>query len=531
MVDLRPYSRIDESSNLFVDPVVLSQILLKQKMIVANKKANLAQFIDELKNKAINAAKNDQVLYVTVRAIDASWRIRLLLYSTNIIGMVYETREGTQIIGGLAYSSFIKEVYPNNPIVKYSMGLLPIDELPDQLKEHVINCKQEKSKEKPPYIWLNKMIYDIYIDKILTEKGAYMYVLLGRDRFGYRYAVKIPREKTIEGKPLAVSSRAMGLNEVLKGVFNSLEVAHSNKQGIRESLMLRGYDEALADKLLIYRKYILYPKAIIVLRDIYTEEEYMSSPPIVIEDYADLGDLDGRIKKYRLDPREVAFIAIRSSGALGLIHANHYVHMDIKPQNILLKEDDGEPYGYAPLISDFVGTPHLFNETIELKKSTPEYADPLALIRGKAGYNYDVYSLGLTLFYAATRQKLKTRILVNLLILKNLYGTPVPLRVFLIENPDLVQIHRRLEVILRSYTSSTRKLPPEELMSNILSVIGDHDANMVKTIRKKLPDRLAKVILNAITLDEQKRYQDAISMWKDLMSALVELGYTNLIPK
>ncbi|ADI31390.1 protein kinase domain-containing protein [Staphylothermus hellenicus] len=530
MVEFKPFTKIDKASKEFIDPVVLSYVMLKQKIIAVNKRAKLVNCLNHLKNKSVEVLKQNSILYVVMKSIGSKWTIRSIIAGTLIIAMVYETKDGVQLIGGLAYNTLSKEIYPKNPVVKYSVGVIPIDALPDNIKVYIEESLREKREEKPPYIWVNKVLYDLYIEKILTDKGAYMYVLLGRDKFEHRYAVKIPREKTVDGKPLAVNTNTNALNEVLKGIINSLEVYSATRDSIRKGLASKGYDEYYADQLILYRKYILRPRAIIMLRTSFSDEEYLESPPIILEDYANLGDLDTKIKSKPLDQRELAFLAVRLAGALALVHINHFIHMDIKPQNILLIEDGAEPYGYAPLLGDFVGLPHVFDSIIELKKSTPEYADPIALVRGRASYNYDVYSLGITLFYAATGKKLKSRILLNLLTLKNIYGTPVPLRVFLVENPELVQYARKLEALYHEYNSKKHKMPVETFVTQLLSIIEDYDREQIKIIDKALPSRLANIIKKSIILNETDRYQDSVSIWLDLLNSIKELGYTNLIP-
>ncbi len=529
MVELNAYSKIDDASREFVDPVNLSYILLNQEMLATNKRLRLGEAIDFIKKVSVEESKKGRAVYVVIKDMRSEWSIRLLVNSTTVIAIIYEPKKGSQMIGGLAYNLLVKELYPKNTMVRLNAGSISHENLPEALKTHVEESIREKVSAKPPHIWLNKVLYDIYIDRILTDKGAYMYVLHGKDSFGREYAVKIPREKTIDGKPLAVGSRTHGLTEVLRGILNSLEVAESTKESIRKSLVSKGYDEMLADKLVHYRKYILKPKAVIILRDHYTEEEYVSMPPMVLEEYAGMGDLDTRIKKKPLSAHELAFLGLRLTGALALIHVNHYLHMDIKPQNILLVEDISEPYEYLPLLADFVGLPHLFDSITELKKSTPEYADPIALIRGRTSYNYDVYSMGITLFYAATGRKLMNRILVNLLILKYIYGATVPLRVFLVENPKLVQKARRLEELFKRYNSG-RKMAIEAFISQVLSMIEDDDREETKIIRKRTSPKLAAVIEKATTLNETERYPDGIAFWMDFLKAVRDLGYTNLIP-
>ncbi len=529
MVEFKAYSKIDKASRDFADPVVLSTILLNQSMIAVNKKGKLAETLEVLKKYGVEHSKKNRVVYVVLKDLKNEWNIRILLNGIIIIALIIERSKASPILGGLAYTHLFKELYPENPIIRYNIGYISYDKLPETFRTYIEESLREKAAEKPPYIWLNKVIYDIYIDRIITDKGAYMYVLHGKDSLGREYAVKIPRERTIDGKPLAVGENTQGLMEVLRGIMNCLEVASSTKESLRKSLIARGYDALLADTLLYYRKYILRPRAIVILRDRFSEDEYRSIPPLILEDYATMGDLDTKIRKRTLSVHEAVFLGLRVAGAVALIHANHYVHMDIKPQNILLIEDLSEPYDYAPLLGDFIGLPHMFDSIIELKKSTPEYADPIALLRGKTSYNYDVYSVGVTLYYALMGKKLTNRILVNLLILKYIYGATVPLRVYLVENPQLVNKARRLEKIFKEYNSG-RKKTLEVLIQEILSVIEDDDREEVKSLAKKIPTPLYEIITKTLTFNEVDRYPDGIAFWQDYLGIAKKLGYTNLIP-
>jgi len=527
--EFKQYSLIDDASREFSDPVTLSRILLNQTIIVINKKDRLINCLREIKKKSIEALKEKNMVYMNIRSENNQWSIRGLLIGGILLSLIYEDfRENVELHGSLAYDSIYRNIYVENPIIRCSLGLIPLIQLPDKIKDHAEKAIHEVKGANPPHIWLNKYLYDIFIEDIISDKGAYMHVLRGRDKFNRRYAVKIPREKTIDGKPLAVNSEPSTLAEVLKGVMNSLEVSLITRDNLKKGIVSHGYDEVYADQLIHYRKYILRPKAIIVLRNTFTREEYYETPPLILEDYADLGDLDQRIRSKQLNHRELCFIAIRLAGALAIIHASHFIHMDIKPQNVLLLDDESEPYGYAPLIGDFVGSPHIFDSFIELKKSTPEYADPLSLIKGRATYSYDVYSLGATLYYAVTRKKLRGRTLFNLIALKDLYGLTVPLKAYLVENPDLTSYSRKIESIFREFKS--KKKVDQKFIDSIISIINEVDHDAFEELDKKLPEQLTSIVKKMLILSEDTRYRDSIALWIDLVGAIKELGFSNLIP-
>ncbi len=529
MKKIKACTDIDDASNVFIDPLVFSNILLKQlRRDVLNYKGDLRTALEKLREYVLKASKEQMTVYAKITPVSGKWSIRALLMKDQIIGLIWEEGRSTRV-GIVAYDYLFNELYEKNPVVKLRASLVPLDSVPQELAEYITRCIREKEKLRPPELWIKREVYGFIVDRLITSKGAYMYVLLGRDSFGRKYAIKIPREKTSDGKPLAIGGSVEPLAEVIRGLLNALEVYFSNRESLRRILMTRGYDESLADYLVYYRNYILRPRAILLLRDVYSEEEYSEIPPVIVEEYANIGDLEKRVKNRPLDDRELAFLAIRVTGALALVHANQFIHMDIKPQNILLTESDEETYGYRPMVSDFVGLPHIFERATELKKTTPEYADPLALLRGYATYSYDVYSLGTTLYYAFTGMKIKTRLLLNLLILKNLYGLPVPLKVFLIDNPNLVSVAKKLEAIFSNYIARGKKLPIDSLLASISATLADIDEEYMSPLNK-LPERLGSIIRRSLSLDETRRYNDSIAMWIDMLDALKEAGYRHLIP-
>jgi len=317
--------------------------------------------------------------------------------------------------------------------------------------------------------------------------------------------------------------------EAFKGVVNALEIALLAHEDVKQGLAQLGHDEALADTLLAYKKYILKPRAIVLLRDVYSSREYVEYPPLVLEDYADLGDLASYSKRNPLNDRELLFIAIRVAGALALIHTAQLLHMDVKPQNILLATDDSEPYGYAPLLGDFVGSPHIYGREAELKKSTPEYADPLSLIRGRASFSYDTYSLGVTLCSVVLGERLWGRVLANLVTLKELYGMDIPLKAYLAEYPGLARYLDSLVGVIRDYKAGRTSYP--ELASSMESLVEEIDKTAFEKLSSKLPQTLVNVLVKAVSLRESVRYRDGVSLWKDLIDTARKLGYLNLIPR
>src|ERR1700686_4989374 len=182
--------------------------------------------------------------------------------------------------------------------------------------------------------------------------------------------------------------------------------------------------------------------------------------------YIDGGTLrDYLPKRKRLTLEEAASFVDQIAAALQYAHDSKVVHRDVKPSNILLRQD-----GYAYLV-DFglakalMGAESLTSEGAMV--GTPEYMAP-EQSNGESDYRSDIYSLGVILYQMLTGR--------------------VP---FMAESPVAISLKH----------IQTQPLSPRELNSEI-------------------PQSIEEVILKAMTKDANERYQQAQELstayWKAL---------------
>jgi serine/threonine protein kinase/tetratricopeptide (TPR) repeat protein/chaperone required for assembly of F1-ATPase len=113
-------------------------------------------------------------------------------------------------------------------------------------------------------------------------------------------------------------------------------------------------------------------------------------------------------RKGRLDPAEALNIALQVARALGVAAKLQLVHRDLKPTNLMLLDQEGEPtvkvidFGLAKVaveggedsgaltMGGFVGTPH--------------FASPEQVEEGEVDIRSDIYSLGATLYFMLAGQ-------------------------------------------------------------------------------------------------------------------------------
>ncbi len=145
--------------------------------------------------------------------------------------------------------------------------------------------------------------------------------------------------------------------------------------------------------------------------------DYFSSPPAIIMEYMEGGDLrsvlvDQEYSALRHSvkwPQVVAFVFSKLAKAVIEVHKEGYTHCDIKPSNILFNKKlprYGEDalnsllnFEVVPKLSDLgssvkIGTP--------VMHYTPYYAHPLQRFGNKAETMFDVYSFTVSLYVSLT---------------------------------------------------------------------------------------------------------------------------------
>jgi eukaryotic-like serine/threonine-protein kinase len=108
-------------------------------------------------------------------------------------------------------------------------------------------------------------------------------------------------------------------------------------------------------------------------------------------------------RRIRLEPREVLALVLPLSRALAEVHGAGLVHLDVKPQNILLIKT---PSGREPKLADFGiaqsvqgGTPEGTNSVLLYSVN---WAAPEQMVGDPVAASCDVYSLALVTAYALT---------------------------------------------------------------------------------------------------------------------------------
>ncbi len=236
--------------------------------------------------------------------------------------------------------------------------------------------------------------------------------------------------------------------------------------------------------------------------------DWAVQPYIVIEHIGG-PSLRARLDQTPLDPEEIAGIGARVAAALHDVHSQRVIHLDVKPSNVMFREN-----GAAVMIDFGLARhdrlPDLLAEQFRLPIGTGPYISPEQINQIRNDPRSDIFSLGVVLYYLATGERpFGTPTSVRGLR-QRLYRDPVPPRARNPRCPPWLQ-----EVILRCL-----EVAPEDRYQTAshLAFQLQHPDQMALTARadRKSRDGLVTVIrrrfrLLGVAPDPRRMAHDQIS--------------------
>ncbi len=142
--------------------------------------------------------------------------------------------------------------------------------------------------------------------------------------------------------------------------------------------------------------------------------------------------------------QEVAAIGAKIAKALHSLHAQHVIHLDLKPSNVLVRETDGEVILIDFGLSHHGQLPDLMAEEFRLPYGTASYMAPEQVFGDRTDPRSDIFALGALMYFFATNrhpfgnpQTLKG-------LKRRVWDDPVPPRRLVPDMPPWLQ-----EIVLR----------------------------------------------------------------------------------
>lgn len=194
---------------------------------------------------------------------------------------------------------------------------------------------------------------------------------------------------------------------------------------------------------------------------------------IIEEDFGGVS-LKETLRKEKLGLKSFLQISSKVSETLGLIHKNNIIHLDIKPDNILINSEKGEvkitDFGISAVLTH--ANDELYNP--DVIEGTLSYMSPEQTGRMNRGVDYrtDIYSLGATLYEMLTGE--------------------VPFK----SKDPMELIHSHI---------ARQPLSPSDLNSSI-------------------PPVLSAIILKMLSKNPEERYQNCLGLMADIDECLNQLN-------
>jgi len=110
----------------------------------------------------------------------------------------------------------------------------------------------------------------------------------------------------------------------------------------------------------------------------------------------------GRLEQLPLSAGEVADLGARIADALEDLHRQRVVHLDLKPSNVMIRDDDGEAVLLDFGLSRHLDLPDLPAEELEGPIGTGVYIAPEQLLGSRSDRRSDLYALGVLMYFFAT---------------------------------------------------------------------------------------------------------------------------------
>lgn len=167
------------------------------------------------------------------------------------------------------------------------------------------------------------------------------------------------------------------------------------------------------------------------------------SLPYIVMEMLQGESLRGHLERVPLPADEVADLGARVAEALHDLHQQQVIHHDIKPSNIMFRQD-----GTAVLIDFGLARhdrlPDLLAEQFRLPMGTGPYISPEQVLHNRSDSRSDLFALGVILYYLATGERPFGAPTSVRGLRRRLYEEPVPPRARRADFPPWLQ-----EVILR----------------------------------------------------------------------------------
>ena len=135
--------------------------------------------------------------------------------------------------------------------------------------------------------------------------------------------------------------------------------------------------------------------------------KFVAAGDFAVQPYVVMERIAGETLLARLDDlplpyAEVAEIGAKIARALDSIHRQHVVHLDVKPSNVVIREESGEAALVDFGLAHHDQLPDLMEEEFRLPYGTAPYMAPEQILGVRNDSRSDLFALGVLLYFFST---------------------------------------------------------------------------------------------------------------------------------
>ena len=268
--------------------------------------------------------------------------------------------------------------------------------------DHALGMTEEERGIWMASLRLQDPVLARQLDTLLFEHRA-----LAKDGFLERCDVELPSEPTLVGKTFGVYRL---ISEIGQGGMSSVWLAERSDGRFQHRVALKVLNIALIGK--IGKGQFEHEAKILGLlihphiAELMDAGVSQTGQPYLVLDYVDGDHIDSYCDRHRLDIHVRIRLFLDVLAAVAHAHTNLIVHCDLKPSNVLVRNDNHVKlldFGIAKLLEDERQGANRAHLVVNGERAmTPEYAAPEQLKGEPITTAADVYALGLLLYVLLT---------------------------------------------------------------------------------------------------------------------------------
>lgn len=491
-MDFQLYSRVDEASELFGDPLTLAYILTLAKLTAPLTKPGTRALREIQEYSASISRERKSAVYALIRYTRGLERraFRALISENKIVCSILEAG-ATIYKGKKAYLELISDLQTHVGAVEFSIGEIPLEKLPPDIRDHISSAIAEAPS--PVEQLKEKVVWQARITASVYETPAFMGFKCETPG-GAKFAWVLKYEHARRRGPL------------LQNAVEALAFLSLTAEEIYEELVKRGVKDTMAREFVPFLRNLAYVEGLFSSKVVLDPAQYYNEPTMVVENSingAMLSELYGK----EIPANRALSIAVKGLGASILLQLRGYTHAGLSPNIIEVSITDKE-------------VEVLLHGTIFIHKlgewAPPELVDFLSLdplsILSKKFTNYnEVYALILSITELLAGKPNLYRRGLNAVLAKLIHGVDLG-DVFSkgLEEGDV----NKISEAAAKFSSS-----PEESLRELNAWLAEKEKGLWEALKPLGP--ISEVFQRALSLDPTRRYASPLEAYLMLKALAV----------